>query len=597
MGRLNNILLVYPEIPNNTYWSFQYSLRFINKRTCLPPLGLITMAALLPEKYNLKLVDLNIEPLAESDIDWADAVFISAMIIQQNSMNDIIKACHRSGTPVVAGGPHPTSSHQAIDGVDHFVLGEAETIINEFLEDFENGTARHVYHAASRPDLDDTPIPRFDLLKMDEYSSMAVQYSRGCPFQCEFCDIWVIYGRQPRVKSAPNIVKEIDTLYQLGWDGSIFMVDDNFIGNKNRVKKELLPALIEWEKANQHRFKFYTEASINLAEDEDLMKAMNKAGFDQVFIGIETPSEEGLKETGKSQNLKCDLREAVRIIQKHGMEVTAGFILGFDSDTEDIFDRQIEFIQQTGIPKAMVGMMQALPGTKLFERLEKEGRILSDHLEGSNTHTMTTNFVPTMDEEKLKEGYKRVLDTLYDYNLKNYFARCDLLLANLHHTGFKQRKLRWLEIRALLRSLLLQPLTPYGWQYLKFISRNLIRNPGVFAEVVTYAVMGHHFHIITQETLKVDQVASRLDDIYEKARAQVRRYSSSMKSSSAPQRQKLSELWKSYHKVLKKSESFINHIHVDFRRDVVDKYQDIYNRTRQLFTEAEHGRTYTGTTG
>lgn len=595
MGRLNNILLVYPEIPNNTYWSFQYSLKFINKKSSLPPLGLITMAALLPEKYNLKLVDLNIEPLAESDIDWADAVFISAMIIQQNSMNDIIKACHRSGTPVVAGGPHPTSSHQAIDGVDHFVLGEAETIINEFLEDFENGTARRVYHATCRPDLDDTPIPRFDLLKMDEYSSMAVQYSRGCPFQCEFCDIWVIYGRRPRVKSAPNIVKEIDTLYQLGWDGSIFMVDDNFIGNKTRVKKELLPALIEWEKTNQHRFKFYTEASINLAEDEDLMNAMNTAGFDQVFIGIETPSEEGLKETGKSQNLKCDLQEAVRIIQKHGMEVTAGFILGFDSDTEDIFDRQIEFIQQAGIPKAMVGMMQALPGTRLFERLEKEGRILSGHLEGSNTHTMTTNFVPTMDEEKLKEGYKRVLDTLYDYNLKNYFARCDLLLANLHHTGFKSRKLRWLEIRALLKSLLFQPLTPYGWQYLKFLSRNLIRNPGVFAEVVTYAVMGHHFHIITQETLKVDRVASRLDDIYEKARAQVRRYSSSMKNSSAPQRQRLSELWENYRKVLKRSESFINNIHVDFRRDLVDKYQDIYNRTRQLFTEADHGRAYTGT--
>ncbi|MDY6823425.1 MAG: radical SAM protein [Thermodesulfobacteriota bacterium] len=585
MGRLNNILLVYPEIPNNTYWSFQYSLKFINKKTCLPPLGLITMAALLPEKYNLKLVDLNVEPLAGSDIEWADAVFISAMIIQQNSMNDIINACNQYGTPVVAGGPHPTSSHQAIDGVDHFVLGEAETIINEFLEDFENGTARHVYHAPCRPDLEDTPVPRFDLLKMDEYSSMAVQYSRGCPFQCEFCDIWVIYGRQPRVKSAPNIVKEINTLYRLGWDGSIFMVDDNFIGNKNRVKKELLPALIEWGKTNKHRFKFYTEASINLAEDEDLMNAMNTAGFDQVFIGIETPSEEGLKETGKSQNLKCDLREAVRTIQRHGMEVTAGFILGFDSDTEDIFDRQIEFIQQVGIPKAMVGMMQALPGTKLFERLEKEGRILSENLEGNNTHTMTTNFVPTMDEEKLKEGYKRVLDTLYDHNLKNYFARCDLLLGNLHHTGFKQRKLHWLDVRTLLKSLLFQSLTPYGWQYLKFLSRNLIRNPGLFAEVFTYAVMGHHFHMITQETLKVDRVASRLDDIYEKALAQVHRYSSSMKNASAPQRQKLSELWENYRKVLKKSESFINHIHVDFRRDLVDKYQDIYDRTRQLFAE------------
>ncbi|MFP4446419.1 MAG: B12-binding domain-containing radical SAM protein [Desulfosudaceae bacterium] len=590
MSRLNNILLVYPEIPSNTYWSFHYSLKFIDKKTSLPPLGVITMAALLPDKYNLQLVDLNIEPLAREDIEWADAVFISAMIIQQNSMNEIIRMCNRTGTPVVAGGPHPTSSHQAISGVDHFVLGEAETIINEFLEDFENGTARHVYHAQTRPDLDETPIPRFDLLKMDQYSSMAVQYSRGCPFQCEFCDIWVVYGRRPRVKSAPNIIREIDTLYRLGWEGSIFMVDDNFIGNKNRVKKELLPALIEWKKANNHRFKFYTEASINLADDEELMNAMSAAGFDQVFIGIETPSKESLAETGKSQNLKCDLQEAVRTIQKHGMEVTAGFILGFDNDKEDIFDRQIEFIQQTGIPKAMVGMMQALPGTKLFERLQREGRILTDHLEGCNTHTMTTNFVATMDPQTLKEGYKRVLGTLYDTNLKNYFTRCDMLLANLRHTGYKQRKIRWLEIKALLKSLFFQPFTPYGGQYLKFVSRNLVRNPGVFAEVITHAVMGHHFHVITQETLKVDKAASRLDEIYEKARDQVRRYSSSMITTSAVQRRRLSELWTHYKKTLEKSENFINHIHVDFRRDIINKYQEIYNKTRQLFSEQENSR-------
>ncbi len=587
MAWLNNILLVYPTIPNNTYWSFQYTLRFIGKKSGMPPLGLITMAALLPDRYHLKLIDMNIELLTEKDIEWADAVFVSAMIIQQDSLREVVTMCHRMSTPVVAGGPYPTASHEEIPGVDHFVLGEAETLLADFLADFENHSAKPIYRCQKRPALTDSPVPRFDLLKLDAYASMAIQYSRGCPFKCEFCDIWITYGNKPRLKPAQNIIRELDALYRLGWRDSIFIVDDNFIGNKPRVKKELLPALIQWQKDNHHACKFYTEASINMANDPDLMRAMATAGVDQVFIGIETPSQEALAETGKSQNLKCDLQEAVRTIQRHGIEVTAGFILGFDTETEDIFDRQIEFIQKTGIPKAMVGLIHALPGTLLYQRLQKEGR-LAGRMFGSNTHCMSTNVVTRMPPDQLKNGYKRVLGTIYDANLKNYFTRCNLLLDNLKATGYSQRKIRLHEIRALLSSLMIQPLTPYGWQYLKFITRNLKKNPHLFAEVITHAVMGHHFHTITQETLKADQAVSRLDDIYTRVCDQLAPYSKSVKTATAGHRESLSELRFQCKKNLEKTKLRIDNIHNDFRQEVINKYQEIYENLRRLFTEAEN---------
>ena len=416
---------------------------------------------------------------------------------------------------------------------------------------------------------------------------MAVQYSRGCPFNCEFCDIWIMYGNKPRLKSAASVLREIDTLYRLGWRDSIFMVDDNFIGNKTRVKKELLPAIINWEKENNFVYKFYTEASINMATDPELMEKMSTAGFDQVFIGIETPSKKALSETGKNQNLKCDLKEAVRTIQEHGIEVTAGFILGFDSDADDIFERQIAFIQETGIPKAMVGILTALPGTKLYQRLEKEDRLTDIDISGSNTHNMGTNIITTMSPETLKEGYKQVLGTLYDATLKNYFARCDTLLSRLQHTGYRQRHIRFHEIKALLKSLVIQPFTPYGREYLKFISRNLIKRPHLFAEVITHSVMGHHFHMITQETLKVDVAASLLDDIYDKTRTFLGRQTDFMKSATSLQRWRLSEGWESCKAGLDAVKSVIDHVHKDFRTDINRKYSEIYDRTKSLFEEAE----------
>jgi radical SAM superfamily enzyme YgiQ (UPF0313 family) len=329
---------------------------------------------------------------------------------------------------------------------------------------------------------------------------MPVQYSRGCPFRCEFCGIWKTYGNRPRLKPAQSIVAELEALYALAWRGSVFIVDDNFIGNRTRLKDDLLPEMTKWQKERGFPYRFYTEASINLANDEELLMAMGDAGFNEVFIGIETPSMEALKETGKMHNLRCDMSQAVKKIQKAGISVMAGFILGFDSDTEDVVDRQIHFIQQAGIPQAMVGLLTAMPGTELYDRLEKEGRITAA-FDGNNTHSLTANFKTKMSKLELKEGYKKILSTIYDKNLKNYFERCSRLLDNVGKPRLFPRKIQFHELGIALHSLLRQPFTPYGFQYVKFITRNLVKNWSNFPEAVRYAIMGHHFHAITQEVL------------------------------------------------------------------------------------------------
>ncbi|MDY6906012.1 MAG: B12-binding domain-containing radical SAM protein [Thermodesulfobacteriota bacterium] len=593
MSWLKNILLVYPEIPNNTYWSFHYALQFVNKKSAMPPLGVITMAALLPDKYNLRLVDMNIEPLTEADIQWADAVFVSAMIIQQNSLAGVVDMCNRAGKPVVAGGPYPTSTEDELPGVDHFVLGEAELIIDAFMRDFENGTARRIYRAQERPDITRSVIPRFDLLKMDSYSSMAIQYSRGCPFKCEFCDIWVVYGNRPRLKSSDQVIRELEALKALGWQDAVFIVDDNFIGNKGRVKKDLLPAVIQWQRANNYLFEFYTEASINMADDIELIRMMRKARFGSVFIGIETPSKEALVESHKNQNLKCDLEEAVHTIQQNGIEVMAGFIVGFDSDTDDIFDRQIAFIQKAGIPKAMVGLLHALPGTVLYNRMKNEKRI-AGHIAGNNTHTMTTNFQTVMDPRQLKEGYKKVLSTIYDRQLKNYFARCNMLLDNLQGTGFKQRTVRFDEIKSLLKSIFFQPFRPYGRQYIRFVLRNLFKHPDMFAEVITHAIMGHHFYIITQETIKADKAISILEEVDKTARQQLSQLVDAVRhqSSVRGRMKQLYAMWDGWKVRLQEVKDRINHLHGDSRVELLSRYNEVSGQLKEQFAATEETLRY-----
>ncbi|MFP4476798.1 MAG: B12-binding domain-containing radical SAM protein [Desulfatibacillaceae bacterium] len=506
MRNIQKILLVYPEVPQNTYWSYKHTLPFIGKKSAMPPLGLVTVASYLPPDVDVRLVDMNMDKLRDRDIKWADAVFVSAMIVQQDSFNEVVRRCNKAGATVVAGGPYPTGSHEQIEGVDHFVLGEVEEVFAEFFADLDAGIAGKHYRPSSRPDIDALPVPRFDLLKLKAYASMSIQYSRGCPFHCEFCDIWKVYGNRPRLKSTESMLAELDELYRLGWRGAIFMVDDNFIGNKGRVKKQLLPAIIEWQKERNYPFNFFTEASINLAADDDLLDLMSEASFNEVFIGIETPSAEALAETGKIQNMNMDMAEAIRKIQNHGIEVMAGFILGFDSDTPDIPERQIEFIQRTGIARAMVGLLTALPGTDLRARLEREGRMLSES-SGNNTDCMAANFRTVMDPEALRQGYCKVLGSIYDKNLKNYFERCNRVLDNADKKRtYAQREIHLGELAVLVRSLVRQPFTPYGKEYIKFITRNLVKNKEYFTEAIKFSVVGHHLYTVTRDMLRSQQI-------------------------------------------------------------------------------------------
>ena len=529
---------------------------------------------------------MNIENLTDADIVWADAVFISSMIVQKQSFEEVVLRCNRLNKPVVAGGPYPTSCHETITGVDHLVIGEAEDIVAPLLQDMQNGHALPVYRCHERPDLAKSVIPRFDLLKMEAYANIPIQYSRGCPFMCEFCDIWPVYGRKPRVKSADHVLVELDTLYRLGWNKYVFIVDDNFIGNKRRVKEELLPALKTWRTKRHHVFQFYTEASINLAEDDDLLAAMRDAGFDEVFVGIESPSSAALEESGKKQNLRVDMEEAIRKIQRYGIGVMAGFILGFDSDGEDIFDEHISFIQRNGIPKAMVGILIALPGTNLHQRLGAEGRLLEETV-GNNTHLLTTNFKTAMDPEKLKDGYKRVLSSLYDDNLSNYFARCNTHLDRLEPADQYQHRIRRDQIRTFFASLMRQPFTRYGYQYVKFLLRNFARHRKTFSEAVTLAVMGEHFHTITQEMLKIDVVTTTLEQTYCSLQRQLRHYRQNVYDCSRDSRRQVADLWDQRNRILNDARRKIGAIHADFRGDIIRHYEHVSRQMEELLHQFE----------
>lgn len=410
-------LLINPQFPT-TYWSFRHALQFDGKRSAFPPLGLLTVASLLPASWERRLVDLEVRSLKRADIEWADIVFATAMLVQKDSLKRIVTQCKTMGKRVVIGGPYITTSIEALPEADHIFLGEAETTLPEFFQDLERGEAKKFYKAAERPPLSTTPVADFGLADLKRYSAMSVQYSRGCPFQCEFCDIIEIYGRNPRTKSNEQMIAELDALKRVGWRGSVFIVDDNFIGNKRNVKK-LLPDLIEWQEKNGRPFFFLTEASVNLADDNELLDGMRRAGFRRVFLGIETPVEESLKEALKTQNTRGNLLDSVKKIQSHGMEVMAGFIVGFDNDPEDIFQRQINFIRESAIPLAMVGLLNALPDTQLWRRLEKEGRLLGEST-GNNT-SYTLNFVPKMDPTRLVEGYQSIMQTIY--SSREYYER------------------------------------------------------------------------------------------------------------------------------------------------------------------------------
>ena len=490
-----NILLVYPMYPD-TFWSFKHALKFVSKKASFPPLGLLTVAAMLPEDWNKKLIDTNANSLEDKDILWADYVFISAMSVQSASANEIIQRCKKLNTKIVAGGPLFTSSSENYENVDHLVLNEAEITLLPFLNDLQEGKAKHKYTSEEWADITTTPLPLWDIVPIKNYTSMNLQYSRGCPYDCDFCDITVLYGRTPRTKSKEQVIAELDVLYFTGWRGPVFFVDDNFIGNKSKLKKEILPAIADWMKERKNPFYLNTEASINLADDEQLMQLMAKAGFEAVFIGIETPNDESLIECNKPQNRNRDLISSIKKIQQAGLEVQGGFIVGFDNDPPSIFEKLANFIQESGIVTAMVGLLNAPKGTKLQKRLENEGRMLKDFT-GNNTD-FSINFVPKMDSKALLDGYQKILNKIY--SPKYFYERVMNFMKEFEPKKKKVFHINPNYILALFRSIFkLGIIGEERIYYWKLFFWSLFRKPQLFSLAILFTIYGFHFRKVSVE--------------------------------------------------------------------------------------------------
>ncbi|MFC1494199.1 B12-binding domain-containing radical SAM protein [Thermodesulfobacteriota bacterium] len=485
-------LLIYPEFPD-TFWSFKYALSFIRKKAAFPPLGLLTVAALLPDSFEKRLVDVNVNSLSDDDLSWAELVFIGGMAIQRASAKSIIARCKARNLKIIAGGPLFTAEPEAFGEVDHLVLDEAELTLPCFLKDLQNGHPEKVYRASGYCDIRHTPLPMWDLIETKKYASMALQFSRGCPFNCDFCNVTSLFGHRPRLKTPQQVIDELDNIYTAGWRGSIFFVDDNFIGNKSYLKAELLPSLIEWRKGKKG-CTFYTEASINLADDPDLLNMMVKAGFDTVFIGIESPDDACLTECHKTQNKNRNLLQSVKMIQRAGMQVMGGFIVGFDSDTSFIFQRQIDFIQKSGIVTAMVGMLQAPPGTRLFKRLQMENRVVKT-FSGDNVDG-TTNILPKMGKDRLLEGYRSIMDHIYSPN--NFYRRIRTFLKELKTPDIKM-PMDMERILAFFRSgFRLGLLGRERLHYWYLLLWTLFHKPRLVPLAVTLAIYGHHYRKICE---------------------------------------------------------------------------------------------------
>ena len=482
-----NVLLVYPRNPD-TFWSFKHVLKFVSKKSAFPPLGLLTVASMLPRRWNLRLVDLNVSVLTDDQIGQADYVFMSGMIVHKQSAHEIANRCAALGKTVVAGGPLFTTGYQDFPEIRHFVLGEAEDVIEELVTDMHRGALQPVYRAPGWPDVRKTPVPRWDLIDLGDYVTMPVQFSRGCAFDCEFCDIVVMNGRVPRTKEPAQLVRELEALRLAGWKDMVFIVDDNFIGNRKQAK-ELLRALIEWRHRVRPNIGFLTEASVNLADHTELCELMVEAGFKKVFVGIETPSVEGLEECGKTQNQKRDLAESVQTLQRAGLQVMGGFIVGFDSDPQDIFARQFEFIQRTGVVTAMVGLLTALPQTALYRRLSREGRILVETC-GDNTDAVL-NFVTRMDRELMISEYRDLMRKLYAPG--NYYRRIHAFLRCFEPHGPTPR-LSASDVKAFLKSLWLLGVWHAGRsRYWMFLWSTLLARPRKLHIAVELSILGYHF--------------------------------------------------------------------------------------------------------
>ncbi|QGY46086.1 DUF4070 domain-containing protein [Maribellus comscasis] len=487
------VLMIYPKYPD-TYWSFTHALKFISKKAAVPPLGLITVSAMLPENWQKKLIDLNIEELNSDDIKWADYVFLSSMYVQKESVTEILATCKDYPVKVIAGGPLFTQEYNNYPQIDHFILNEAEITLPLFLSDLQNGSPlKRIYQTDKYADLLVSPVPDFHLLNMKAYASMSLQVSRGCPFSCDFCEITALLGHKVRMKSSKQVINELEALYKLNWKGLVSVVDDNFIGNKKVIKMKLLPSIIKWMEMHNHPFSFNAQTSINLADDDQLLTLMREAGFISTFIGIETPVEESLQNCHKVQNENRNLLENVKQIQKAGLQVSGGFIVGFDSDTSSVFQRQIDFIQKSGIVSAMVGLLNAPKNTKLYKQMQEENRLTVDAT-GSNTD-FTMNFIPRMDKQKLLEGYYRIINNIYKE--KPYYKRIRELFRNYKPIKTRKSDIDLSRLKAFLKSIFVLGLLNRGrFEYWKFMIWTIVNKPKLLEEAITFSVYGYHFRTV-----------------------------------------------------------------------------------------------------
>ncbi len=487
-----NILLVYPEYPD-TFWSFKHALKFVHKKSSSPPLGLLTVAAMLPATWDKRLVDMNVDKLRERDLQWADMVLISAMNVQRKSVNEVIARANAMEKTIVAGGPLFTIEPESFPDVDHLILNEAEITLPLFLSDLGRGQPQRVYKTDEYADITKTPVPMWELINLKHYDSLNLQYSRGCPYNCDFCNVTALLGHRMRLKTTQQLIAELDKIYNLGWRRNIFIVDDNFIGNRRVLKEEVLPALIEWRKGKKGCL-FVTEASVNLSDDDELIDMMVRAGFTQVFVGIETPDDVALAECSKSQNRNRDLVGSVKKLQQMGLQVMGGFIVGFDSDDETIFERMIDFIQQSGIVTAMVGLLQAPVGTQLYQRMLREGRIKSAY-SGDNVDGQT-NIIPKMDSKVLKKGYRKILDSIY--SAKGFYERVRTFLRD-YQPARQPVRLHWDEIAAFLSSIFKIGIkSKERKHYWKLFFWTLFHYPRKFPLAITFSIYGYHFRKVNE---------------------------------------------------------------------------------------------------
>ncbi len=491
-------LFVYPQIPA-TFWGFKYALKFVSKKAASPPLGLLTIAAMVPEAWEKKFVDMNVSRLKDKHLRWADYVFISGMVLQRRSAREIIDRCKKFDVKIIAGGPLFTIEYSDFDDVDYLFVGEAENTLPQFLDDLGNGSSKHIYWTNEFPDITKTPMPLWKIVNKKKYSLTSIQYSRGCPFNCEFCNVTMLNGHRPRTKTKEQIISELDALYNWGWRDAVFFVDDNFIGNKKKVKSELLPAITSWMETKKYPFTFSTQLSVDLADDDELMQLMIKAGFQTVFVGIETPHEESLNECAKHQNIGRDLISSIKKIQQYGFEVQGGFILGFDSDPESIFVRLTEFIQKSGIVTAMVGLLNVTKGTRLYNRLKAENRLLKN-TSGDNADC-SLNFIPIMDNQTLVRGYKKVLSTIYSPH--HYYERIRNFFTEFKPPKLRPIYFRFMHIKAFIKSILyLGFIGEEKLHYWRLFFWSLTKKTNLFPAAVSFAIYGYHFRRMLAEHAK-----------------------------------------------------------------------------------------------